>query len=266
MKPTITVRPNKALAYLLAATALITLLGIAAALVRRAPWFGAFPGNGTFSDLFQLDRESNAPTWFSSSLLLLCSGLCAVIALLKSDSGDRWRPHWAALVPIFVYLSIDEAVEIHENLIWVLRPLREVSGLLYYPWVVAGIAFVAVFLLAYARFFAHLPRRTKVRFLMAGAMYVGGGLGLEMVGGAYIAAFGGRGLSPVILHAEESLEMLGAAIFAYALIAYLDDGIIVFLVRSAHTEGVSSGEALAETPDVRREGKVATDKRTRSSR
>jgi hypothetical protein len=248
MKPTITIFPKKALRYLLAATALVILLGIAAALIRKAPWFGALPGDGTFTRLFHLDAEANIPTWFSSSLLLLCSGLCAVIALLKRDSGDRWRRHWAALAPIIAYLSMDEAASIHENLIWNWRPLRDLSPVLYYPWVVAGIAFVGLFLLAYARFYCHLPRRTQALFLLAGATYVGGALGLEMVGSAYIGTFGRGGMMRVILLFEESLEMLGIAIFAYALIAYLGDCIGPFLVRPSQGQGANSGEeALAET-------------------
>jgi hypothetical protein len=221
VKPTITIRPKKALGYLLAATGLVILLGIAAALVRRAPWFGAYPGDGTFSDLFLLDREANVPTWFSSSLLLLCSGLCAVIGLLKRASSDHWWRHWAGLAPIFAYLSMDETATIHEILIWAWRPLRDVSGLLYYPWVVGGIAAVAIFVLVYARFLAHLARRTATLFVLAGGCYVGGAVGMEMVDGAYIAEFG-RDLTYIALvHIEESLELIGVVLFAYALIDYL---------------------------------------------
>jgi hypothetical protein len=202
-------------------TAVTVLVSVTAAVARRAPWFARLPGTGTIAELFDIRAEANVPAWLSSALLLLGSGLSAVIALLKRESRDRWRRHWLALALIFAYLSLDEAAAIHEHLIWILGDLPEVGGLLYYPWVVVGFAFVVAFLVAFARFFVHLPRRTRVLFLLAGACYVGGALGLEMVGGLFLHAGGHSPVTHAIQFVEETLEMAGSAIFAYALIDYL---------------------------------------------
>lgn len=53
-------------------------------------------------------------------------------------------------------------------------------------------------------------------------MFVGGALGMEMVGGQYADSFGGG--TPVymaITSIEESLEMFGIVVFVYALLTYI---------------------------------------------
>jgi hypothetical protein len=58
-------------------------------------------------------------------------------------------------------------------------------------------------------------------FVAAAALYIGGALGMEMVGG-YIASTTGKNLSYVIgLTIEESLEMLGIVVFIHALMSYI---------------------------------------------
>jgi hypothetical protein len=81
--------------------------------------------------------------------------------------------------------------------------------------------FVVLFVLAYTRFLFHLPRRTAGLFLLAGATFVGGAIGMEMVSGAHIDAGGSDRTYTVLVYIEESLEITGVAVFAYALMAYL---------------------------------------------
>jgi hypothetical protein len=55
------------------------------------------------------------------------------------------------------------------------------GGAIAFFWVVPGTAFVFIVLLAYLRFLAHLPQTTRRLFLLAGALFVLGSLGLEML-------------------------------------------------------------------------------------
>ena len=74
--------------------------------------------------------------------------------------------------------------------------------------------------IAYARFLIHLPRRTCVLFLLAGAVYVGGALGMEMVAAVYDQSHGyENAVTASLSTVEETMEMLGLVLFNYALTA-----------------------------------------------
>jgi hypothetical protein len=115
------------------------------------------------------------------------------------------------------------------------------SGAISFFWVVPGAIFVFIVLLAYLRFLADLPQSTRRLFLFAGALFVLGALGIEMLSAQVssssegIANFFGMelGLSrhsgsaiPKIMIglqtcAEEMFEMLGLTALVYALLAYI---------------------------------------------
>jgi hypothetical protein len=57
--------------------------------------------------------------------------------------------------------------------------------------------------------------------MLAGAGYVGGALGMEMIGGAYASAYGYDAYYPVLTIVEETLEMLGILLFLHALLCYM---------------------------------------------
>lgn len=110
--------------------------------------------------------------------------------------------------------------------------------------VVPGRVFsLLVLLLAvtYWRFLLHLPFRSRMLFLTSAVVYVGGALGMEMVGGWYAQNYGSGNLSYVaIATLEETLEMLGVVIFIYALLRYLAAEIgAVRLVFGDAAEGIS---------------------------
>ena len=193
---------------------------------------------------FNVGEDANIPTWYSSVTLLLCSILLAVIAAAKKTHGDRYTRHWAVLSVVFVFLSIDEVATIHEK--FSTEPLGfDTGGFLYglfHPtWVIFGIIFVLVVLLSYLRVLASLPRKTRYLFLVAGALFVAGALGMEALSGRLIHSYGGgnfENLSDatkivVALQTaiEELLEMSGIVIFVYALLSYASSYVKEVTVR-----------------------------------
>ena len=81
---------------------------------------------------------------------------------------------------------------------------------------------VAIFLLSYTKFLFHLPVSTKKLFIAAAALYIGGAMGVEMLGGYVASTTGQKNVSYVIvITIEESLEMLGIVVFIHALISYI---------------------------------------------
>ncbi|MEH2448909.1 MAG: hypothetical protein V7K18_24935 [Nostoc sp.] len=186
-------------------------------------WLSKFPllASKWFYELFNLDGEFNIPAWYSSFTLLFCSGLLKVITAMKTK--DRYFAYWKTLSFIFLYSSLDEAFSFHEILIIPsVRQSLHLNPAFYETWVIPGIVLVGVFAFKYLKFLLHLPHKTRYLFLIAAIVYVGGGLGMEMVGGLLRVDFERRTLitlSGIIV--EESLEMVGIVIFIYALLAYL---------------------------------------------
>lgn len=170
-----------------------------------------------------MDHEINVPTWFSSSLLLVCSLLLGTIALTKWSSGDRFSWHWALLALVFLLMSMDETANMHELLIVPIRRRLGLGGFLYFAWVIPGAIAVASMGLAYLKFLWNLDARTRWQFIYAGCVYVGGAMGMELVGGAMADWYGFESIRYItVMMAEEALEMLGLILFLTALLGYID--------------------------------------------
>src|SRR5215213_4710845 len=226
------------------AVMLITLAGLAA---RFAMYMWGVEGYLQPLRIFDVGEERSIPTWFESIQFLLCSILLAVVAVAKKQRNDRYILHWGVLSIILMLLSLDEVASIHEAIGQQSERLLHnttgfiPSGAIKFFWVVPGTIFVVIVLVAYLRFLADLPQSTRRSFLFAGALFVLGALGLEMLSAQVssssegIANFFGMelGLSrhsgsalPKIMIGlqtcvEEMFEMLGLTAFVYALLAYI---------------------------------------------
>lgn len=167
--------------------------------------------------MVSLGAEDNLPTFYSAFALLSCAGMLAMIAARSATE----RVYWWLLALAFSFLALDEALEIHERLIEPLRHRIGAHGAFHYAWIIPyGIATV-LFALGYVRFLIRLPRRTALLFVLAGTIYVGGAVGLEMIGG--VLADEGRSGTPLYVLAqtiEETFEMGGVVLFIYALADY----------------------------------------------
>jgi hypothetical protein len=187
--------------------------------------------------ILDVGEERSIPTWFNSILLLLCSILLAVVTVAKRRRNDRYSLHWGVLSIILLLLSLDEVASIHEAIGQQSeRLLHNItgftpSGAIKFFWVVPGAIFAFIVLLAYLKFLANLPLSTRRLFLFAGALFVLGALGLEMLSAQVssssegIANFFGSAIPQIMIGlqtcAEEMFEMLGLTAFVYALLAYI---------------------------------------------
>ena len=170
-----------------------------------------------------LGHEPSLPQLYSSMLLAVSSVLLAVVAVTRSGCGlfgrDRWP--WWVLSMGFAYLSIDEAIIIHEMLNSVLGQ-GTIGGVLNFPWVLVGGIVVLLVALSLVPFLLRLDARTRNYFLASGAMYVGGAIGLELVESVIFETSGIASTEMTLAIAvEEGLEMLGVSLFIYALLDFL---------------------------------------------
>lgn len=193
--------------------------------------------------LFYVGAECNIPTWYSATALFVCALLLGLVAAVKWRELDGHRHYWSILTATFVYLSCDEAAQLHESGIEWLRAALSTTSLAHVRWVIPATLVVIVFGTAYVRFMFSLPRRTIRQFILAGAIYVGGAIGLESVMIWSALRYGGKGPGHVVLTTlEELFEMAGIVLFIYALRHYLATECEVVIGFGRRTSDRGDGE------------------------
>jgi hypothetical protein len=154
-----------------------------------------------------VDAEANLPTWCSSVLLLACAAAASLMALRTATSRRGWR----LVAALLALLAADEVVCVHERvaaamLAWV--GAHRVARA--WVWAVGG-AVVAVLGAGLVPFLRGLAPGLRNGLMLAGAVFVTGGLGFEAIGQLYAASHGWANVPYVTLAAvEELLEMVGA--------------------------------------------------------
>lgn len=171
---------------------------------------------------FWVDAEHNVPTFLSFLLIGFSALLLGIRTRVAFLEGDRLRHHWLLLAVLFVAMAFDEAAQIHETVIGPLRHVLATDGVFFFAWVIPALVMLSVLGLVYLPFLIALPTSTAFALVGCGAVYVGGAVGAEMVGGVFAThgAFSDLGyrLTTVV---EETCEMLGIALFATTLLAVL---------------------------------------------
>ena len=193
--------------FLLSIIALLIFFNVAERIIVY--WLNMTNGTQLISHYFNFDQESNFPSLYSALALGFCSYLLAIITSLRRAKKARYVKHWKALSFIFLFLALDEACSIHELLIPVLRNAINARGILYFTWVVPAFFLLIVFLIAFRKFIQNLPPKTRALFLFAGSVYVGGALGMELVGGYIADTMGYTTFYGLASTVEELLEMFG---------------------------------------------------------
>lgn len=202
----------------------LVVLSVAASALSFAPIHDPLLSKvrDTWVRLFWLDGEANVPTWYSASLLLLCASLLAIIAGAHRQRDTVNDIRWLILAVVFLLLSLDETAQLHELAIAPLRERFHPTGFLYFAWIVPAGICAGLFALAYLGFLARLPAQTARLMVLAGALYVGGAIGLESLSGEQASLHGEHTIAyHAITTVEELLEMAGLVVFIYALLDYI---------------------------------------------
>ncbi|MCC6611943.1 MAG: hypothetical protein IT320_00615 [Anaerolineae bacterium] len=172
-------------------------------------------------DVFSVKTEATIPTWYSALLLFGASALFVLIATSERAKEDRYSYHWFGLAAIFLYLSIDEGAAIHAIVADMIQQTPSVTG---YGWQIVVAPLVLIFALLYLRFLLHLPSRTRNLLILAGVLYIGGALVVDVVSANQGVVDGGVTLASLVIGTVEELcKMLGLVVLIYALLAYIVD-------------------------------------------
>ncbi len=180
-----------------------------------------------YMDFFYLGHEQNLPTLFSTCLLFAAAGLNLLIGVAAGNTIARFgKWYWYALCGIFMFLGLDESLEIHDRLnhFDLIQSFSGTSDFLFYSWVVPYAIGAVVIGLLFLRFVLQLPVAIRNRFFIAGLIYVGGALGFELAESYVHVHSGSNGVSMlerVLYTVEETMEMAGVILFIHALLDYI---------------------------------------------
>jgi len=203
-------------------TCLLVLLSVTAQLLYNPSYPRHIQGLLVF---FNSAAEGNLPTYFSSFLILFSSFLLLVIALGERKCKSAKFIYWIGLSIGFLYLSMDEMLIFHEKVSLFINSITDFSGkgIFLSSWVLFGAIAVIIIFLVYIKFFIRLNPKTRRVFLLAGALYVGAALGLEILENLYAESYGQDLVYSMMQNIEEGLEMAAIIIFIRGLLNYIAD-------------------------------------------
>lgn len=190
-------------------------------------WFGSVIqdlvifSTGTDSKIWLLDVDSEESLYTWLSIVLLCFAALLAIVLSLHDLDSL---HWRAIGILFLCMSVDEMVSLHERLSDVLGALLATSGPFLFAWVIPAGIFVLLVAGVFLPFVLRQPAVISRRILIAGFLFVSGAIGFEMAAGAFLSGEESleAGLEAaryrVMTNVEEGLEGLGVVVFIAALL------------------------------------------------
>jgi hypothetical protein len=160
-----------------------------------------------------LSYEGNVPTWFATVLLFSCALAAARIA----REAVAFRKHWWGVAAVFAYASLDEAAELHEHL----GGQFDFRGVLYFDWVIWAAVLLVALAIVFWPFVRALEPKTRTRLIVAGAIYIGGAVLMELPLGWWTDRAGPDTLGYALIDwVEETMELAGASLALLALLRH----------------------------------------------
>jgi len=174
-------------------------------------------------NLFDFDTEKNIPTFYSTLALFFSSVLLFFTALVTKKLQAPYPFYWLILAIIFLFLSLDEFISIHEQIVYSMSRIIDSSGMVHpAAWVIPYGIVLIVIVGIYFKFLMSLPPKIRTLFLISGAIFVIGAIGFEIVGGKYDELHGHENVIYALLYTgEELFEMLGIVFFIYSILMYI---------------------------------------------
>ncbi len=220
------IRPKKVLTFLLSIASFLVLMNCLVWFLNRAN----NQSMAGINRLFNLNTEANIPTTFSVLLLFTVFLVLLIKAWKIRTEKKPFFFQWALLAAGFLYICIDEGAAIHEMLVPILGQFVGIGplGIFTFNWVLPAIIILPILGFIFRKFLLQLPRPILVLFIISGALYIAGSVGMEMIGGIIAQLYKTKSVHYFLEYTvEESLEMVGVILFLYALLVHLSkDGVI----------------------------------------
>jgi len=174
--------------------------------------------------LLDVDFEESFYTWFSTLLLSFAALIAFILASWEAGGSSFFQRRWQIIGIIFLLLSSDEMLSFHERLSGMMSLPFSTSGIFEFSWVIPALFMVTAVAFMFWPFMRQLPYHVARAIFIAGVVFVGGAVGMEMVTGLFISESGAVAdafASPmyrVLTNVEEGFEVLGVILFINALL------------------------------------------------
>jgi hypothetical protein len=189
--------------------------------------------------LFDLDGEANIPTWFSSGQLLAIAIALWAVAFYRHKPARPSRAFLLTLGTVFLLLSADEVVQLHEGITGLL-------GSRYLDWVptmlgahrIALLLLLGISLVAFRIVYPDL--KAAWRWSRKGCVVAIVGCCVVVLGGCVLESIAYRFLQPGSLayklevSVEEFLEMLGATLILHSVTTFALDSLDLLPASGLH--------------------------------
>jgi hypothetical protein len=204
-----------------------------------------------FGLLFNLDAESNLPTWYASIQLFVVSIALGIVAWRSRASSRRQTWLFWSLPAMFLLFSIDEVAMIHD---WLGYKIDELSPLLdrhgtafaltgFWGFVIGVPCLVgAVMLIRFTGRLFQTSRRAYWKVFGGSVVFISSAAGIDT--SQNFVAQSARSLYVVVTHAEEFLELVS--------ISFVLWGVCDLLASLHFTVGLDSIAALANREEESR--------------
>jgi hypothetical protein len=192
--------------------------------------FWGLLGNGDdywfLTRIFDFDVKNNLPHAYKSLLLLAAAGVIFWIVRERNIAGGNFLGRWRALGWIFLFLAVDEEIQIHQQFV---APLvARIMGVdvdtapnakVY--WIAPYLGFALIFAAAYLPFLKHLPKEICRGFVVAGVVYVSGAAVVEEIAHLYAKHYSDTSVPYLLMtNFSEWLQMAGSILFVRALLQF----------------------------------------------
>ena len=174
--------------------------------------------------VLDLDFEESFYTWFSTVMLSAAAFICFFLSLKDHGQTKNVKTQWRILGSLFFLLSADEMLSFHERISGMLSTSFTTSGMFEFAWVIPALIIIPIFLFLFFPFIRHLHTHISYTIIIAGAIFVFGAVGMEMIAGIFISENNSQDdvfTSPMyrfLVNIEEGLEVLGVIVFIKALL------------------------------------------------
>ncbi|MEQ9642165.1 MAG: hypothetical protein RIM84_19225 [Alphaproteobacteria bacterium] len=237
----ISVRPAMVLRWLIGVITVLLLLSLTVSVLA---WPFGHDHLFGLAAKFRVAGERNIPTYFAAAQLALAAVLLALTASWHVAAATGEGRPWSVLAVGFAAMSMEEIAGLHEyssSLVYDALGIEGASAF-HFAWVVPALLLVALLALYFVRFLLAQPSRTRNLFVLSGVLFVGGAVGMEMVGGYYqsiqsqplILGTATYFVYDMIATLEEALEFFAIAIFIYALLDYCERRLGEVRIRFGH--------------------------------
>ncbi|MGD8200463.1 hypothetical protein ACQE98_07355 [Ornithinimicrobium sp. W1679] len=195
----------------------LTLLGVTAAIVVSSLLGHLLLRDTSWHDVFSylhVAGEQGIAAYWNSALLVLVAVAAWVSGVGAARRRTRWG--WWVVAAVVLFLSIDEATQLHERT----AQLVTTNPFPTFPWVVVGIPLAVLLAVVLGLATSTLPAVMRRRLGLALGLYLLGALGFEAMSG-YFWRQQRPDVSEGFGTLEEALEMVACIYAAHVVVAAL---------------------------------------------